>query len=640
MTEPSVTTGDGEASDGAAGTAVDEETAKTFASHEKVKRLTWAHVTTIRDNLDEWLSDYRRWALAHAGYDGFGVEIAADTKSGFTLSGTTPASPNLLSILWITHSDAEPSDDGVQVDPLDNPHYFLFEAPDYSTGADLGQSDGVGADYFYANHYGGTPITRGSWAGSYVTYGRQGLVTGVDAVGTIFGSVDRNKTGPKGALAPASTGWHGVIYPGELVPEDHLELFFGKSAVEANDAVVRYVGRSEVRNAFESGSTSVSEQLKAGYQRDTSVADLDGMVVDGDGGPATGSGGGGSTSSSATCRTYDPSSTTDMVVAQTEIDVGDVALTNWAGQDVYHFEYSPDSPNCRSPSAITGVVLHDTATPDWASHRAKLMEHAYVDLIPVEDDDDDSSDSGSNGDDGSDGESSTKKWCKVSYGNGQYKPYSEIPEGAANRGDDLLGEGPSSTHLVVKRDGTVEQHNDLVDELYHGTILNDTTIGLDLVAAHNNLDTSFSAQWAGGTYYHPTKAQCETTLDLIEWLTDSSLSHGLSIDRSWPAIDTANDRYYVDHYVDEVSGASSPGMWAHAHYESNRHDGFFAALYTWLALEGDLGQDLSEDEVAAKAFTATKTVLKDGSPSLQTETTGGRTRKYFDIGEYTGESGP
>ncbi len=275
MGDPSVQTSSGTVVSAAACEAVSEETVETFASHDEVKGdLSWGHVKTVRENLNRWISDYRRWALAHAGIDGFGVEITVETKSDVNLSGISTA-PTGISILWITYSDADPSEEGVQVDPLDGPHYFLFDSEGYSTGTDLGLPTGVGADYFYANHYGDSPITRNSWAGPARSFGDEvsgNVISGQEGSAQYFSSVDGDKTQATGALVPSGTGWEGVSYPGQI-GSDGLELDAGTSPVAANNAIVDSVGRSDVRKAFKAGSTSVSEQLKKGYQRDIDLSD-------------------------------------------------------------------------------------------------------------------------------------------------------------------------------------------------------------------------------------------------------------------------------------------------------------------------------------------------------------------------------
>lgn len=269
---PSVQTGSGKVEGQARRAAVTEAMAKQFASHDGVKGpLTWSHVTTIKSNLNGWMSDYKRWALAHAGIDGYGVEISVEVEAGFGLGGITVV-PTGISILWITHSDADIGDEGVEVDPLDNPHYFLYNSVGYSTGIDLGASAGVGADYFYAVRYGDAAITRDSWAGSVVSFGGEvsgKLLVGLEASGQYFSSVDYDKSQAKGTLVYPGTGWHGISYSGELESGAGLELAFERSAVEANSSVADHFGRPDVRKAIQQGATTVPEQLNKGYQRDT-----------------------------------------------------------------------------------------------------------------------------------------------------------------------------------------------------------------------------------------------------------------------------------------------------------------------------------------------------------------------------------
>lgn len=270
--QPSVENADVEGA--AAREIVTESQAKDAVQHRNASdEIKWDHVTTARDTFGGWLAPYRRWALAHAGIDGFGVDISLEVEGGIGVGGVS-VEPTGVSILWITHSEADVGDEGVAVDPLDNPHFFLFTSVGYSTGIDLGASAGIGAEYFYAVRFGDEPNTRASWAGPVVSLDVEAggkFIAGGEASGSYFSSVDYDRTMAKGALGFGwpDAGWHGVSYSGELEIGFGLELNIGMTATQANASIVDHFGRPDVRKAMTEGATDVPEQLNRGYQRET-----------------------------------------------------------------------------------------------------------------------------------------------------------------------------------------------------------------------------------------------------------------------------------------------------------------------------------------------------------------------------------
>lgn len=253
--------------------ATEQQVKDTVQHDDAPDEITWDHVTTARDQLTGWLAPYKRWALAHAGIDGYGVDVSFEVEAGIGVGGVG-VEPTGVSILWITHSEATTADEGVDVDPLANPHFFLFSSTSYSTGIDLGASGGVGAEFFYGVRYGDGPITRGSWAGPVVSLDVEAggkFIAGGEGSGSYFSSVDYDKTMAHGALSFGfpNTGWHGISYSGELEIGFGIELDIGMTATQANASIADHFGRPDVRKVFQQEDPAVPDQLEKGYQRDT-----------------------------------------------------------------------------------------------------------------------------------------------------------------------------------------------------------------------------------------------------------------------------------------------------------------------------------------------------------------------------------
>ena len=264
--------------------AVTESQAQEAVEHENASdEIKWDHVTTARDTFGDWLAPYRRWVLAYAGIDGFGVDISLEVEAGIGIGGVS-VEPTGVSILWITPSEADVGDEGVAVDPLDNPHFFLFTSAGYSTGVDLGAEAGIGAEYFYGVRYGKKPATRGSWAGPVMSFDVEAggkFIAGGEGSGSYFSSVDYDKTMMNGALTwgfPLN-GWHGVSYSGELEIGFGLELSFGMTATQANASIADHFGRPDVRKAMQNAD-EVPERLDEGYQRETTGGSILGWLSD------------------------------------------------------------------------------------------------------------------------------------------------------------------------------------------------------------------------------------------------------------------------------------------------------------------------------------------------------------------------
>lgn len=307
-----------------------------------------------------------------------------------------------------------------------------------------------------------------------------------------------------------------------------------------------------------------------------------------------------------TCRTNTPDSSDTLVLDKMGYAVDDLTVTNWSGtnddEDVYHYTDSPSSENCRSPSDITEVVIHESTSSDWDRARARRKEMVYM----LQDED--------------------GNWYVPDdwEAGGEYKPKTDY--------SDTDGVGSAvSIQVVVKRDGDVVQHNDLVDKLWHaGSDRNEQSIGIEVVnpVTDDDLDwSSFSPAWTlSGDYIRPDKDQTEAVAQLVEWLTADA--RDLDIDRSWPGLDEENGRFLLDNtkYTDEEKS----GIWAHAHEDSNRTDGYFNALYSWLRLEANGGEGLSQEE----AWTATLDLCdEDRSGGSAVEADG---YTWADVSEYTG----
>ena len=307
------------------------------------------------------------------------------------------------------------------------------------------------------------------------------------------------------------------------------------------------------------------------------------------------------------CRTHTPDSSDTLVLDETGHAVSDLTVTNWSGtnddgEDVYHFTESPSSPNCRSPGDITEVVIHESTSQDWDRDRARRKEMVY--MVQNED----------------------GEWYKPDEweAGGEYKPKTDYSD---RDGVD----GAVSIQVVVDRDGDVIQHNDLVDKLWHaGSDRNEQSIGIEVVnpVTDDDLDwSSFSPAWTlSDEYIRPEKDQTEAVAQLVEWLTADD--RDLDIDRSWPGLDAENGRFLLDNtkYTDEEKS----GVWAHAHEASNRTDGYFNALYTWLRLDANGGEGLSQDE----AWTATLELCDEDREGGSAVEANGYT--WADVNEYTG----
>jgi hypothetical protein len=286
---------------------------------------------------------------------------------------------------------------------------------------------------------------------------------------------------------------------------------------------------------------------------------------------------------SDTCRTYTPNSEDALVVEKTEHAVDDLTVTNWSGtnddEDVYHFTQTPSTPNCRSPSDVTEVVLHEPGANDWSKSRARRMEQ--------------------NGDVG--------------------------------------------IQLAVERNGDIVQHNDVVDDLWHaGGTRNNRSVGVEIVNDGSSGDSDstgvakngMEVPWLNDTYYPPRQEQVEAVAQLLKWLTGSSRSLGIA--RNWPGLDETNDRFLFNELWNKNAmygeNEDISGIWAHAWEDSDRTDGIFTALYTWLRLKANGGSGMTQSE----AWSAVKNLCKEGTGPSVTEDKG---QRWVDVSEYTsGES--
>jgi hypothetical protein len=234
---------------------------------------------------------------------------------------------------------------------------------------------------------------------------------------------------------------------------------------------------------------------------------------------------------------------------------------NWGLPDVHHFT-KPKPPNgnvCRSPKDVTEIIVHETAAQ---------MPYDVADL-----------------------------------------------EKTANNSK------PLGVHFSIDRDGTIRQHNDVVDWLRHASGHNDVSVAIEILNPGplkntardaSQLPTIKKTKWPSlgnsapdeiRTYVLPTHDQVEAAAQLIHWLTGSSEGHGLGIPSDWIGMNSDGKHFLMDNNFKDST--TNPGIWAHGYFD--HADGYFIVLYAWLRLASNQGQGMPAD----KAWSAVKTLADE-----------------------------
>ena len=201
-----------------------------------------------------------------------------------------------------------------------------------------------------------------------------------------------------------------------------------------------------------------------------------------------------------------------------------VTVLNFKDASVYRFKNQP-----RPTKAVTEVIVHETVTRSW-------QDTVHV-LQPA------------------------------------------TPQNPGGRG---LG-----VHFIAAPDGTIYQHGDLLqDELWHATMHNPTSVGIETVNPYDPKlmpangpwkDVIQNAPWAaGGKYVVPTPEQSEAVCQLVAWL--ASPDSGLSIPLTFTGLSGSK----LAMGPTPTGKNISPGIYAH--YYFGHADGAWLVLYIWLRL--------------------------------------------------------
>ncbi|GAB3022831.1 peptidoglycan recognition protein family protein [Natronobiforma cellulositropha] len=157
------------------------------------------------------------------------------------------------------------------------------------------------------------------------------------------------------------------------------------------------------------------------------------------------------------------------------------------------------------------------------------------------------------------------------------------------------GEG---VHFAVLRDGTVYQHNDVVQRLGHARPHNGSSIGIELVNQPDPAgsgdpqieSTIWNTEASGDRPYRlPTGEQLRATYHLFEHVVIGGTGSPLSVPLEWPGV---IGEYYVAFPIPALRGPNPDpirGVVAHANFTS-KVDGHVPTLYLWLRLSGAGGR--------------------------------------------------
>jgi hypothetical protein len=135
-------------------------------------------------------------------------------------------------------------------------------------------------------------------------------------------------------------------------------------------------------------------------------------------------------------------------------------------------------------------------------------------------------------------------------------------------------------HFVAHGDGSLTQHNDVVDRLSHASGHNTRSIGIEIVnpvrpvPAGWPADRTVSVRPGPRPITLPSLDQCETTTKLVRYFVDGGV-----IPNVWRGIDGTQFLLGRD---TTITGPVS-GIVAHSHVSTiGKEDGRFPALYGWL----------------------------------------------------------
>lgn len=247
-------------------------------------------------------------------------------------------------------------------------------------------------------------------------------------------------------------------------------------------------------------------------------------------------------------RSFVPTRSDTIVAASREfVAARYLAVKNWAAKDVAQFAEAP--PLYRPPGAVIGVILHET--------RGMLV-----------------------------------KWSP------------DVRQNLVNR------DGALAVHGYVDRDGTLYQHNDLVERVQHSRLYSAATLGFEIIspmldnrverqsratrALYERIPTVWDHEGAGH-YLVPPIEQLEGVVALVTWLT--SPSSPLSIPRRWvKLIERDGRRLMAVRPAREDARLVVEGIAGHGQLQRDKSDGVFAALYCWLRLEAGLEAGAAFDE--------------------------------------------
>jgi hypothetical protein len=175
----------------------------------------------------------------------------------------------------------------------------------------------------------------------------------------------------------------------------------------------------------------------------------------------------------------------------------------------------------------------------------------------------------------------------------------------------------SSVHFIVSKQGSITQHNDIVERLHHAghkydLHYNDSSIGIEFANRAWVDDTwidpedpnrTISLPWAvhGKRYALPSLDALESLVYLVQWLLEHS---NLAISAKW-AQETVIPDTSTPGFLMSLIGKKLPlahranlsGIVAHQMI-ADHGDGSFQALYTWLRLKGLDGQGITDPSQA------------------------------------------
>lgn len=252
-----------------------------------------------------------------------------------------------------------------------------------------------------------------------------------------------------------------------------------------------------------------------------------------------------------TCYTNVPESESTLVLDETEHSVPDLEITNWKNDDVLHF--TPPRITCRSADDVSEIIVHETDSMAWEEDNMNRMQNN-----------------------------------KNSAGKDE----------------------PLSVHFVIRRDGTVVQHNDVMQRLVHGGPHNTHSVAIDIVndpdpkaesTVTDSPDDFLTTKWnteavAIGSHKYPyrlpTEAQMKSLHGLVEFLTSRS---EITIPVTWPGVvsdqrsNREDESFFMFYNVPSLNKpGNTPGILAHGHYGGggSHIDGYFGTVYLWLRLTG------------------------------------------------------